>query len=326
MADHNLRAAEEFRSTDRDEAQSHISAVFSPHVLDVIDKSCELNVRLSTTVLPTITLGYLRHGAEVVIQPGRLGSYFHVNIPISGHTRSTCGDEEIVTGENVAAVLLPTESSAMLWSRDCEQLAVKINRTAVEDRLAQVLGHPMDAPLRFDLAMNLTAGPAKSWVRTVRSLLDALQEDPTLLEQPLITAHFENLIVSQLLHAQPHNYSEQLITTHALARPRTIKRVTDLIDASPEQPHTAAELAHAAGVSLRTLQDSFQDQLGITPMAYLRQVRLARAHEDFATTDPSSGLSVRDIAYKWGFNHLPRFAAAYRERYGVPPSDTLRQA
>ncbi|MEN0139402.1 MAG: helix-turn-helix domain-containing protein, partial [Rhodococcus sp. (in: high G+C Gram-positive bacteria)] len=290
MADEDLRAADEFRTSDRDEAQQHISAVFSPHVLDVIDKSCDLNVRLSTTVLPAITLGYLRHGAEVVVQPGRLGSYFHVNIPISGHTRSTCGDEEIITGENVAAVLLPTESSAMLWSRDCEQLAVKINRTAVENRLSLALGHPMDAPLRFDLAMNLTAGPAKSWVHTVRSLLDALRADPTLLEQPLITANFENLIVSQLLHAQPHNYSEQLVTKHALARPRTIKRVTDLIDASPEQPHTAAELADAAGVSLRTLQDSFHEQLGITPMAYLRHVRLTRAHEDLATTDPAGGL------------------------------------
>ncbi|AKE87974.1 AraC family transcriptional regulator [Rhodococcus aetherivorans] len=326
MADKKLTAAEEFRSTDRDEAQSHISAVFSPHVLDVIDRSCDLNVRLSTTVLPAITLGYLRHGAEVIVQPGRLGSYFHVNIPIAGHTRSTCGDEEVVTGENVAAVLLPTESSAMLWSRDCEQLAVKINRTAVENQLARALGHPMDAPLRFDLAMNLAAGPARSWVHTVRSLLDALREDPILIEQPLITANFENLIVSQLLHAQPHNYSDQLITQHSLARPRTIKRVTDLIDASPEQPHTAAALAKAAGVSVRTLQDSFQDQLGITPMAYLRQVRLVRAHEDLVNTDPARGLSVRDIAYKWGFNHLPRFAATYRERFGVLPSQTLRQA
>ncbi|MDV6247997.1 helix-turn-helix transcriptional regulator [Rhodococcus opacus] len=65
--------------------------------------------------------------------------------------------------------------------------------------------------------------------------------------------------------------------------------------------------------------------LGITPMAYLRQVRLARAHEDLATTDPAQGRSVRDIAYKWGFNHVPRFAAAYRERYGVLPSETLRK-
>jgi AraC-like DNA-binding protein len=325
MAEKNITAADVFHSTDRDEAQSRISAVFSPHVLDVIDKSCDLNVRLSTTVLPAITLGYLRHGAEVIVQPGRLGSYYHVNVPISGHTRSTRGDEEIITGENIAAVLLPTESSAMLWSRDCEQLTVKINRTAVENRLAEALGHPMDAPLRFDLAMDLTSGPAKSWVRTIRSLLDAIRDDPTLIGQQLITTHFENLIISQLLHAQPHNYSEELSTKHTLTRPRTIKRVTDLIEASPETPHNAATLADAAGVSLRTLQDSFQEQLGITPMAYLRQVRLARAHEDLATTDPAQGLTVRDIAYKWGFNHVPRFAAAYRERYGVLPSETLRK-
>ncbi|WP_363094775.1 helix-turn-helix domain-containing protein, partial [Pseudonocardia sp. 73-21] len=34
--------------------------------------------------------------------------------------------------------------------------------------------------------------------------------------------------------------------------------------------------------------------------------------------------SVADIASHWGFTHLGRFAAAYRERYGCVPSETLR--
>jgi AraC-like DNA-binding protein len=323
--DESRPSVHEFRSTDRQEAQNHISAVFSPHILDVIDKDSDLDVRLRTTTLPDITVGLLRHGAEVIVQPGRLGSYFHVNIPVSGFTRSTCGNDEVFTGDGVAAVLAPTENTVMRGSRDCEQLAVKIKRTAIESRLALALGHPMDAPLRFKLAMDLSTGPARSWVQTVRSLLDALRDDPTLLEQPLVTRHFENLIVCQLLHAQPHNYSDQLITEHAGARPRTIRRVTDLINSTPERCFTASDLASIAGVSLRTLQDSFREQLGITPMAYLRQVRLSRAHEDLVSLDTSTGLSVRDIAYKWGFHHLPRFAASYRERYGCLPSDTLRQ-
>jgi AraC-like DNA-binding protein len=33
---------------------------------------------------------------------------------------------------------------------------------------------------------------------------------------------------------------------------------------------------------------------------------------------------VADAAYRWGFNHLGRFAAAYREKYGVSPSRTVR--
>ena len=60
-------------------------------------------------------------------------------------------------------------------------------------------------------------------------------------------------------------------------------------------------------------------------MTYLRQVRLGRAHLDLRIADPARG-SVADIAGRWGFTHLGRFAATYRERYGCPPSQTLRSS
>lgn len=33
--------------------------------------------------------------------------------------------------------------------------------------------------------------------------------------------------------------------------------------------------------------------------------------------------TVSEIAYRWGFGNLGRFAAQYRQRYGHPPSRTL---
>jgi transcriptional regulator GlxA family with amidase domain len=58
-------------------------------------------------------------------------------------------------------------------------------------------------------------------------------------------------------------------------------------------------------------------------MAYLRRVRLARAHAGLRDADPGRH-TVAEIAGRWGFTHLGRFAEAYRERYGRPPSETLR--
>ena len=57
---------------------------------------------------------------------------------------------------------------------------------------------------------------------------------------------------------------------------------------------------------------------------YLRNIRLARAHQDLQEADPSS-TTVAAIAYRWGFSHVPRFATAYRERYGELPSATIRR-
>jgi AraC-like DNA-binding protein len=105
-------------------------------------------------------------------------------------------------------------------------------------------------------------------------------------------------------------------------RPRTVRRAIDAIERHPEQPFTAAILARIAGVSLRTLQQGFQQHVGVSPMAYLRQVRLARAHADLQESDPGS-TTVAAIAHRWSFYHLGRFAAAYRARYHTTPSNTL---
>ncbi|MFI7317108.1 helix-turn-helix domain-containing protein [Streptomyces venezuelae] len=35
--------------------------------------------------------------------------------------------------------------------------------------------------------------------------------------------------------------------------------------------------------------------------------------------------TVTDVAFRWGFTHPGRFAAAYRRQYGVPPSTTMSE-
>ncbi|MGG5817507.1 helix-turn-helix domain-containing protein [Falsiroseomonas sp. HW251] len=84
---------------------------------------------------------------------------------------------------------------------------------------------------------------------------------------------------------------------------------------------TAAELARAAGVPGRTLQRHFLGFLGVAPLVYLRQLRLAAAREALAR--PAAGATVTDVALAHGFDHHGRFAAAYRQRFGEPPSATL---
>jgi AraC-like DNA-binding protein len=61
-----------------------------------------------------------------------------------------------------------------------------------------------------------------------------------------------------------------------------------------------------------------------TPLAYLRSVRMERAHRELQSADQSEGVSVAGVAAKWGFTHLGRFAIDYRRRFGIYPSQTLR--
>ena len=85
-----------------------------------------------------------------------------------------------------------------------------------------------------------------------------------------------------------------------------------------------AELAERAGVSSRTLQEAFHRELGVTPLEHLRLVRLDRVRRDLLDADPTA-TSVTDVAARWGFFHLGRFAQAYRSTFHELPSQTLAQ-
>ncbi|MHA6792640.1 helix-turn-helix domain-containing protein [Pseudonocardia bannensis] len=110
----------------------------------------------------------------------------------------------------------------------------------------------------------------------------------------------------------------------ARSNPATVNRVVAAIQARHGRRWTLAELAEIAHLSPRRLQFEFQRGLATTPMRYLEGVRLARAHEELSRADPATS-SVGRIAERNGFSHLGRFAASYREVYGVPPSQTLRR-
>ena len=78
-----------------------------------------------------------------------------------------------------------------------------------------------------------------------------------------------------------------------------------------------------AGVSVRRLQEAFQQYVGMTPLAYLTDVRLTRAHDELRRGTPGE-VNVSEVAHRWSFGHLGRFASRYRARFGESPSQTLR--
>lgn len=93
----------------------------------------------------------------------------------------------------------------------------------------------------------------------------------------------------------------------------------------PAEPYDAARLAAIAQVSLRTLQEAFRKYVGMSPMAYVTEVRLQRVRRQLRASTPGS-TTVAAVAHQWGFAHLGRFARRYRERFGESPSQTLRAA
>ena len=91
------------------------------------------------------------------------------------------------------------------------------------------------------------------------------------------------------------------------------------------EPLSLPDVAAAARLSPRGLQDAFHRILDRTPTQQLRLLRLEAARADLIASDPADGATVADIATRWGFVHVARFSAAYRDRYGENPRETLQR-
>jgi transcriptional regulator GlxA family with amidase domain len=86
-----------------------------------------------------------------------------------------------------------------------------------------------------------------------------------------------------------------------------------------------AELCRIVGLSERSLRNAFYDVRGMGPKRSLLDRRLQDARRALRDAAPNQ-TTVTAVAVEHGFFELGRFARAYRDMFGEPPSATLREA
>lgn len=318
-----LAAHERVHTHEVEEARAEVGRAFCPHELRVVERGAELDVRLRGESFDRTGLYCLDYGTEVSITPGALESFFLVQIPLAGSAEVSYGQEHIVSTPDLASVPSPTERLSMRWAAGSPQLIVWVDRLALEDHLGKMLGQQLRRPIAFSLGMDLTLPRARSWLAIVDLLRQEVDNGDGMLRQPLAVRQLEALLMTQLLLAQPSNYTPALLGEQPRVAPPAVKRAMELIEAHAAEPLTVEDVAEAVGVGVRALQEGFRRHLGTTPLCYLRDVRLERVRAELVARDPGS-TTVTDVACGWGFFHAGRFSIAYRERFGESPSQTLR--
>ncbi|OKI00436.1 transcriptional regulator [Streptomyces sp. CB02923] len=315
------------RTADLDEARWAIGETFYASHIDRLSREDDVGASFDVVRLGAVTVGEVGFGSEVRLRFGELGAY-HVDVPLSGSIQWRQGAREAeTTTPDRAGVFQPDGVTTIdRWSGGCRLLAVKIRTADLEQHLEQLLGRPVRTPVRFAPGLDVTRGAGLSWARLVRTAVRDVQDAGGLMHQPLVSAPLQEALLSGLLLAAEHPHREELAQPSAPAapsyRPAPVKRAVDAIQGRPEHPFDTAELAAVARVSVRWLQEGFRRHVGMSPMAYLRDVRLSRVRDELRRAGPGE-LSVGEAAYRWGFVHLGRFARSYRERFGETPSQTL---
>lgn len=321
-----LERYEVLRSTQLDYTRDVVGRVFARHDLELIGRHAELDASMRSRRLRDMSVNYMRYGGQVRITPGELESFFVVQIPLSGQAQIRCGAQSIVSSPSLASVISPTERLEMRWSSDCAQLICRIERSALEARLSDLLDAPLREPLRFKVDMDVTTGYGQNWNLAVNMLVADLDAPGGAIEHPLVAHSAEQCLMTALLVSHPSNYTSLIErdTPRAAPRSRAVAIAVEWMENSPQDAHSISSLAVAAGVTERALQKGFRKQLDTTPMHYLRGIRLRRVRDELLAAQPGVA-TVSDVAARWGFFHVGRLAEHYRQQFGEKPSETLRQ-
>ncbi|MBS44238.1 MAG: AraC family transcriptional regulator [Nocardioides sp.] len=222
-----------------------------------------------------------------------------------------------------ALVISPGTSYTLWLDVDSPQSIVRIERAALERQLSRMLGRRLPEPVVFEHVSDLTTDAAGRWLGALQMLSTEVLAPASLMRQGVGAGSLEELMVSSLLYVQPSNYSEALRNPGTSGRP-AVRRAVEYIERHLAEPIRLDDLARHARMSTRSIQAGFRDDLGTTPVAYIRDRRLDAVRRTLMESVPADGLTVTDAATRWGFNHLGSFSVLYRERFGESPSRTLR--
>ena len=180
------------------------------------------------------------------------------------------------------------------------------------------------ADFRFESLAPATPALARYCANTIGYVHSLVGSPGSPAAEPLVRAAAMDAIAAAVLAAFPNNAAGERPTGRLEAgTPASVHQALEFIEAHAQEPLTLGEIARSAGVGPRALQEAFRRHRGTTPLAHLRERRLERAHRELQAADPAGGVTVADVAGRWGFAHRGRFADVYRRAYGRAPQQTL---
>lgn len=312
------------QSNDVDFSQSLVSEVYCEHSLVPVQGTA-VKAKLNAVEGTMLTFGYLTYGvdAEILLPP--LPPCYHVNITIAGKSCiSRNGKSAITEGMKSGAVLLPDQKASILWSKDAKQYALKFPRDKLENHLSALINESVDDPINFDLTFNLQNTAGRSLLRACILLQAEWEEQSTLILTPTARRNIESLVMTNFLLASSNSYTEKIYDIHRKNESpgkMLVQKVKDYIEENAHELPELADLATYAGISARSLQIGFKQHLGVSPMTYVRNIRMQRAHEQLENAF-YTGETVTEIAMRWGFYNVGRFSQLYKSIYGRSPKET----
>jgi AraC-like DNA-binding protein len=270
---------------------------------------------LHATPLPSVTVAR----ADSPSQP--LASVYEPSIcmVLQGRKRAVLGDEVYVydaCNYLVVSVVLPARSHILQATPEKPYLCLRIgvDVTLIGDLLQQIGPHTVARPAcERALYLAQMTLPMLDAVARLVSLLAHPEEAPVL--GPLVLREIHYRILTGTLGYRLRDLFTD--STHA----QRIARVISLIRTNYTDSLRIEDLAQAVHMSVSGLHHRFKAVTSMSPIQYLKQLRLHEARRLMLT----DGLDAAAACYRVGYGSPSQFSREYRRLFGAPPRRELEK-
>lgn len=244
---------------------------------------------------------------------------FLFTAPVKGHFEwdSLSGTQRLAPGQ--ATVVNHRELSSALHSSHTHYTNAYISGEDMTTCMATIIGRlPKKEIIFADTGIGVMH--ANFVEKLIRLILDLPSGHNIHLGR--LAASLKETLIGYIICNMPNNYTSELIDDNACAipTPHSIKLAVEFMHDSTDPHLTVGQIAHHAGMSVRSLQLGFKRYKDTTPIIYLRTIRLEKAHAMFK----NPVWTAKAIAARCGFSNYQIFCRYYLQRYGTHPSHISR--
>jgi len=310
-----------FETDDLLAARDHLSRFLGKHSIFPTQKGARVEFRHNCLNIGCISIHALHYGADIRIHTRPLENTFYILMLLKGHGAVSQDMFTTPINQHNIYVFNPLVLASLDLSQDQVNFTISIPESAFRAVIEQHSGRVLVPAVEFMTYLPDADIKAAGFRKLIRFICSEIDNGNNDFNEPLIEKQLEQLLPSLLLMELPHNNDELMGKQTLQAVPGYIQRVEAYIAEHYSEQITLSEMAKAATVSERALQNGLRRFRNSTPMTLLRDYRLYMARHQLESRKHTES-NITNIASRCGFTHLGKFAACYRQRFGEAPSDT----
>lgn len=313
-----------FTSGDLPEITRYLSECLMPHQLNA-SEPLNFQCKVKGARLRKINFITLKYNQDVELVSKQCFADCLVLVPLKGSCVVSSNISHTICDSNSLAIVANVEKLKISWKADTRLLAIKFDHSLTKSNGTNISGCQVFSKLSaLNIKLHMNDPEVENFLRFADFFHKEIENKSSLEHSSLIANEIESTMLTMLLYIVEKNRGRYVKRPAIRICPPYLRRVEKYIKEHLHDNLSISDISQATNVNARTLFHSFKRYHGITPMAYIKMLRLRNVHQVLVAAEPST-TTVTEVATNWGFYHLGRFSADYKNVFKELPSETLKR-